>query len=60
LQINREIFRDLGEPVSDRFAAAPQVTEETIARLLTVEAAGWKEHHDTLPLNGSSADSLDD
>jgi oxalate decarboxylase/phosphoglucose isomerase-like protein (cupin superfamily) len=42
-------FREIGEPVKDRFAPPPPVTEETIARLLAVEAAGWKDHHDTLP-----------
>ena len=31
-----------------------------IARLLAAESAGWKEHHDTLPLSGSSANSFDD
>ena len=38
-----------GEPLKDRFASPPPVTEETIARLLTAEAAGWKEHHDSCP-----------
>jgi quercetin dioxygenase-like cupin family protein len=42
-------FRDVGELVKDRFASPPQVTEETIARLLAAESAGWKDHHDTLP-----------
>lgn len=42
-------FREVGEPVKDRFASPPPVTEKTIARLLAVESAGWKEHHDTLP-----------
>lgn len=42
-------FREVGERVKDRFASPPAVTEETAARLLAVEAAGWKGHHDTLP-----------
>ena len=42
-------FREVGEPVKDRFAAPPPVTPETIARLLAAESAGWKNHHDTLP-----------
>jgi quercetin dioxygenase-like cupin family protein len=42
-------FREVGEPVNDRFASPPPVTEETIARLLAAESAGWKDHHDTLP-----------
>jgi quercetin dioxygenase-like cupin family protein len=42
-------FREVGEPVKDRSESPPPVTEETIARLLVAEAAGWKEHHDTLP-----------
>jgi quercetin dioxygenase-like cupin family protein len=42
-------FREVGEPVKDRFESPPLVTEETIARLLAIESAGWKDHHDTLP-----------
>lgn len=42
-------FREVGEPVRDRLASPPLVTEETIARLLAAEASGWKQHHDTLP-----------
>jgi quercetin dioxygenase-like cupin family protein len=42
-------FREVGKPVNDRFASPPPVTEETIARLLAAESAGWKDHHDTLP-----------
>jgi quercetin dioxygenase-like cupin family protein len=42
-------FREVGEPVKDRLASPPAVTEATIARLLAAEAAGWKDHHDTLP-----------
>lgn len=42
-------FREAGEPVQDRIASPPTVTEETIARLLAAESAGWKDHHDTLP-----------
>jgi quercetin dioxygenase-like cupin family protein len=42
-------FREVGEPVKDRFASPPAVTEETVARLLLAEASGWKDHHDTLP-----------
>lgn len=42
-------FREVGEPVKDRLAPLPPVTEETVARLLAVESAGWKDHHETLP-----------
>jgi quercetin dioxygenase-like cupin family protein len=42
-------FREVGELVKDRSASPPPVTEETIARLLAVESAGWKDHHETLP-----------
>jgi hypothetical protein len=42
-------FREVGEPVKDRFASPPAVAEETVARLLLAEASGWKDHHDTLP-----------
>lgn len=42
-------FREVGELVKDRFASPPPVTKETIARLLAIESAGWKTHHDTLP-----------
>lgn len=42
-------FRAAGEPVKDRFASPPPVTEATIARLLAAESSGWKDHHDTLP-----------
>ena len=42
-------FREVGHPVDDRSKAPPPVTEAMIARFLTVEAGGWKEHHDTLP-----------
>lgn len=41
-------FREVGEPVKDRLASPPPVTQETIKRLLAAEAAGWKSHHDTL------------
>ena len=44
-----QFFREVGEPVEDRSAPPPPVTEETIARFMAVEARGWKEHHDTLP-----------
>lgn len=43
-------FREVGEPVKDRLASPPSATEETIACLKAVEAAGWKDHHDTLNL----------
>ena len=42
-------FREVGEPVKDRAASPPPVTEETITRLLAIESARWKDHHDTLP-----------
>jgi quercetin dioxygenase-like cupin family protein len=42
-------FKEVGEPVKDRFASPPSVTETTIARLLAAESTGWKDHHDTLP-----------
>lgn len=45
-----DFFREVGEPVQSRLASTPRVTEQTIARLLAVESAGWKDHHDTLPL----------
>jgi quercetin dioxygenase-like cupin family protein len=41
-------FRGVGDPVNDR-SSTPPVTEETIARFLAAESAGWKDHHDTLP-----------
>jgi quercetin dioxygenase-like cupin family protein len=41
-------FREVGKPVKDRLASPPPVTEETMACLAAVEAAGWKDHHDTL------------
>jgi quercetin dioxygenase-like cupin family protein len=44
-------FREAGELVGNRLASPPPVTEETVARLLAVESAGWKEHHDTLAPN---------
>jgi len=46
-------FREVGEPVTDRSASPPPVTEETIARFLAVEAGDWKDHHDTLPPPGT-------
>lgn len=45
-----DFFREVGEPVQSRLASTPRVTEQTIARLFAVESAGWKDHHDTLPL----------
>ena len=42
-------FREIGDPVDDRLKSPPPVTQETIIRLVNAEAAGWKEHHDTLP-----------
>ena len=42
-------FREAGDPVKDRFASLPPITDETIARVLAAESAGWKDHHDTLP-----------
>lgn len=42
-------FREVGEAVENRLASPPPVTQDTIARLLAAEAAGWKPHHDTLP-----------
>jgi quercetin dioxygenase-like cupin family protein len=41
-------FREVGEPVGNRLSSPPPVTDQTIARLLAVEAAGWKAHHDIL------------
>jgi quercetin dioxygenase-like cupin family protein len=41
-------FREVGEPVGNRLSSPPLVTDKTIAHLLAVEAAGWKEHHDLL------------
>jgi quercetin dioxygenase-like cupin family protein len=40
-------FNEAGEVVKDRLASPPPVTEETMACLAVVEAAGWKDHHDT-------------
>ena len=45
-----DFFREVGEPVQSRLTSTPRVTEQTIARLFAVESAGWKDHHDTLPL----------
>jgi quercetin dioxygenase-like cupin family protein len=42
-------FREVGEPVKNRLASPPPVTEATIGRLLAAESASWKDHHDTLP-----------
>jgi quercetin dioxygenase-like cupin family protein len=42
-------FRAVGDPAEDRSVPVP-VTGATIARLTAAEAAGWKDHHDTLPL----------
>jgi quercetin dioxygenase-like cupin family protein len=42
-------FREVGERVNDRLKSPPPVTEAVIARFLTTEANGWKDHHDTLP-----------
>lgn len=43
-------FREVGERVEDRLKSPSPVTEAVIARFLAAEAAGWKDHHDTLPL----------
>jgi quercetin dioxygenase-like cupin family protein len=42
-------FREIGEPVRDRYESPPPVTEKTIAHFLAIESARWKDHHDTLP-----------
>lgn len=42
-------FQEVGDPVKDRSASPPPVTEASIARLIEVESRGWKAHHDTLP-----------
>ena len=42
-------FREVGEPVEDRSAPLPPVTQATIARFLAVESSGWRDHHETLP-----------
>jgi len=44
-----KFFQEAGEPVEDRSAPPPPVTEKTIARFMAVESRGWKEHHETLP-----------
>lgn len=49
-----DFFREVGEPVQSRLTSTPRVTEQTIARLFAVESAGWKDHHDTLPLTQGS------
>ena len=42
-------FREVGERVDDRLKSPPPVTPAAIARLLSAESNGWKDHHDTLP-----------
>jgi len=42
-------FREVGERVEDRLKSPAPVTEAVIARFLAAEAAGWNDHHDTLP-----------
>ena len=44
-----QFFQEVGEPVEDRSAPPPPVTEETIARFMAAESSGWKDHHETLP-----------
>ena len=44
-----KFFQEAGEPVEDRSAPPPPVTEETIARFMAAESRGWKDHHETLP-----------
>jgi len=44
-----QFFQEVGEPVEDRTAPPPPVTEETIARFMAVVSRGWKDHHETLP-----------
>jgi quercetin dioxygenase-like cupin family protein len=41
-------FQEAGEPALDR-SAPPPVTAQTIARFVAAEAAGWRDHHETLP-----------
>jgi quercetin dioxygenase-like cupin family protein len=43
-----DFFRAIGDPVTEYLASPPPVTEATIARLQAAEAAGWKDHHETL------------
>jgi len=45
-----QFFKEAGEPVEDRSAPPPPVTQETIARFRAAESRGWKDHHETLPL----------
>ena len=42
-------FREVGDRVDNRLKSPPPVTEAVIARFLSAEANGWKDHHDTLP-----------
>ncbi len=44
-----KFFQEVGEPVIDRTAQPPRLTEEVKARAKVAEANGWKEHHETLP-----------
>ncbi|MGA7670233.1 MAG: quercetin 2,3-dioxygenase [Nitrolancea sp.] len=44
-------FRAIGDPASDVTATSPPVTDTMVARLLAAESAGWREHHETLPLS---------
>jgi quercetin dioxygenase-like cupin family protein len=44
-----QFFQEAGDPVEDRSAPPPSVTQETIAHFMAVESRGWKEHHETLP-----------
>jgi len=44
-----QFFQEVGEPVEDRSAPPPPVTQETIAHFIAVESRGWKDHHETLP-----------
>lgn len=44
-----QFFTEASEPVEDRSAPPPLVTQETIARFMEVESRGWKDHHEILP-----------
>jgi quercetin dioxygenase-like cupin family protein len=46
-------FQEVGDPVGDRSAPPPPVTEATIARFIAAESRGWNAHHETLPPPGT-------
>ena len=55
-----QFFKEVGEPVEDRSAPPPPVTQETIALFKAVESSGWKDHHETLPPPTKEGTSVSD